>query len=366
MAGPGSGRQLFLDAFRGFALIAMVLNHTARWWLERSMGWTRYHLVYVTMTVAAPIFLFLVGFCLPLSYRASRARGLGYGRVVWRALRRGAGLVVVGWALTFLVFPAEPVFSGGVLQTIGLSIALLTPLVPLGRRPAWRWLGLAAGLAVYATFALAHPALKAWLPRHPVVAEVWFTDFPLWPWFAIVLLGGALGWAWADLGERGGDRTRYVTRMAAAGVLCLAAFLPLELARGDAWRLTSRHDFILNQHWSPGGVTVLWVFGVIFTALPATYYLVELRGLHARWLVVLGRNALTLYVVHQVFVLTIVRQHLGVWFESWWPYVVANAALLALLVGLGRLWPEFKRRATSALRPAALLRAMRTPSGGGP
>ena len=75
MAGPGSGRQLFLDALRGFALIAMVLNHTARWWLERSMGWTRYHLVYVTMAVAAPIFLFLVGFCLPLSYRAAGARG---------------------------------------------------------------------------------------------------------------------------------------------------------------------------------------------------------------------------------------------------------------------------------------------------
>jgi uncharacterized membrane protein len=352
VAAPASGRQLFLDAFRGLALVAMVLNHTGRWWLERPMGWPRYHLVYVTVTVAAPIFLFLVGFCLPLSYRVSAARGLGYGRVVLRALRRGLGLVVAGWALTLLVFPDEPLFEGGVLQTIGLSIVLLTLVLPLGRHPAWRWVGLAAGAAVYATFVLAQPALKAWLPRHPVVAEVWFTDFPLWPWFAIVLVGGVLGWAWAALCERGGDRTRYFTWMAAAGVLCLLAFLPLELARPDAWHFTSRHDLVLNQHWNPGGVTTLWILGVIFTGLPATFYVVEVRGNGARWLVLLGQQALVLYFVHQVIVLTILRQRLGVLFTSWWLYALANALLVAALVPLARLWPEVKRRDWRSLASA--------------
>lgn len=359
MAAPASGRQLFLDAARGGALVAMVLNHTARWWLERAMGWPRYHLVYVTVTIAAPIFLFLVGFCLPLSYLSSTARGLGYGRVVLRAARRAAELVVAGWALTLLVFPDEPLFEGGVLQTIGLSIILLTLLLPLGRRAGWRWLGFAAGLAVYAAFAIAQPALKAWLPRHPVITEVWFTDFPLWPWFAIVLVGGALGWAWADLCGRGGDRTRYFTRMAAAGVLCLVTFLPLELARPDAWHFTSRHDLVLNHHWNPGGVTTLWILGVIFTALPATFYLMEVRGLGARWLVTLGQNALVLYFVHQILVFTLLRQQFGVRFESWWAYVLANALLIAALVPLARVWPEAKRRFRALARPDAV--ALTTP-----
>src|SRR3989441_6275634 len=60
-------RLAFLDVFRGFALIVMVLNHTGRWWIAREMGWWRYWIVYGTVTVAAPIFLFLVGFVLPLS-----------------------------------------------------------------------------------------------------------------------------------------------------------------------------------------------------------------------------------------------------------------------------------------------------------
>lgn len=351
MTTPASGRQLFLDAARGVALIAMVLNHTARWWLERPMGWPRYHLAYVTVTVAAPIFLFLVGFCLPLSYRASAARGLGYGRVVRRAARRAAELVVAGWALTLLVFPDEPLFEGGVLQTIGLSILLLTPLLPLIRRPAGRWLALVAAAAIYGGFVLAHPWLRAWLPRHPVVAEVWFSDFPLWPWFAIVLVGAALGWAWADVGARGGDGRRYFTRMAAAGVACFAAFLPLELGLGGAWRFTSRHDLVLNQYWSPGGVTVLWILGVIFTALPVTFYVMTVRGVGARWLVTLGQQALVLYFVHQILVLTLLRQRAGVRFESWWAYALANALLVAALVPLARLWPEAKRRARALRRP---------------
>src|SRR3989441_12847270 len=48
-------------------LFRSVLNHTGRWWIAREMGWWRYWIVYGTVTVAAPIFLFLVGLVLPLS-----------------------------------------------------------------------------------------------------------------------------------------------------------------------------------------------------------------------------------------------------------------------------------------------------------
>src|SRR5436189_549223 len=132
VATPASGRQLFLDGFRGLALIFMVLNHTGRWWLERPMGWPRYHLVYLTVTLAAPIFLFLAGFCMPLSFLNSTVtRGERYMSVAWKYARRGAQLVVAGWFLNLLVFPDEPLFAGGVLQTIGLSIIGLTALPPV-------------------------------------------------------------------------------------------------------------------------------------------------------------------------------------------------------------------------------------------
>src|SRR5688572_21309710 len=52
-----TARLAFLDVLRGVALIVMVLNHTARWWIDRQMGWPRYWLVYGTVTVAARRFL---------------------------------------------------------------------------------------------------------------------------------------------------------------------------------------------------------------------------------------------------------------------------------------------------------------------
>jgi uncharacterized membrane protein len=367
VASPAPGRQLFLDGLRGFALVAMVFNHTGRWWLERAMGWPRYHLVYLTVTLAAPIFLFLVGFCLPLSYLNSTVtRGEPYASVAWKYVRRGARIVLAGWLLTLLVFPDEPLFGGGVLQTIGLSIIGLTPVLPLLRRPLARWLLAALALAIYATFSLSHAGLKGWLPGHPVIAEVWFSDFPLWPWFSLPLGGVVLGWVWADGQRRGADSRAFFSLMLAAGTACLAAFLPLEFWLGSApQHFSSRRDLVLHGYWNPGPVTGLWILGIVFTLLPATFYLMEVRRVRAPWLVTFGQRALMLYFVHQIIVLTLARQRLGVVFASWWLYALANVALLALLVGLGRLWPELKRRATSALRPAALLRAMRTPSGGG-
>lgn len=354
MASPASGRLLFLDGLRGLALVFMVLNHTGRYWIERPMGWPRYHLVYLTVPLAAPIFLFLVGFCLPLSYlNATVKRGERYVSVAWKYIRRGARLVLAGWLLTLLVFPDEPLFGGGVLQTIGLSIIGLTPVLPLLHRRTLRWLFLVLALAIYASFNLTHPVLRAWLRGHPVITDVWFTDFPLWPWFAFPLLGAALGWVWTEIHRRGEDDRRYFTVMSLAGALCFAAFLALELTIGSTPHFHSGRDLVLNRHWNPGAVTCLWILGVIFTLLPVTYYLMQVKQVRAPWLVIFGQNALMLYFVHQIIVITLLRQRLGLLFHSWWLYALANVALLALLVGLGWLWPEIKRRARRLLTQRA-------------
>jgi len=354
VATPASGRQLFLDGLRGLALIFMVLNHTGRWWIERPMGWPRYHLVYLTVTLAAPIFLFLAGFCMPLSFLNSTVtRGERYAAVAWKYVRRGAQLVVAGWFLNLLVFPDEPLFAGGVLQTIGLSIIGLTALLPVMVSRVARWVLLAAALGIYTSFALAHPFLRTWVKAHPGLADVWLYDFPLWPWFAFALLGGVLGWVWTEGQRRGDDDRRYFEVMSLVGVLCLAAFLGLEVTIGTTPHFFSGRDLVLNQHWNPGAVTCLWILGILFSLLPATYYLMKVRRVQVPWLVVLGQNALMLYFVHQVIVLTFLRQRFGVLFHSWWPYVLANALLIAALVVLARAWPPFKRRALALVRSSA-------------
>src|SRR3989449_2629642 len=206
-------RLAFLDVFRGFALIVMVLNHTGRWWIAREMGWWRYWIVYGTVTVAAPIFLFLVGFVLPLSLHRHAGDIVTPSRL-WNYWRRGATIVAAGLLLNVIVFgsihlrslsPEDSPLAGGGLQNIRVSIILLTPTAaPLrgGGGPAAL---LGAAPLGYLGFLVAYEPLKTWLPSHPLIALTLFLDYPPWPWICLVLVGLVLGWWWRGVAARGPD-----------------------------------------------------------------------------------------------------------------------------------------------------------------
>jgi uncharacterized membrane protein len=333
-------RLRFLDVVRGLAIVAMVINHTARYWIEGRMTWPRYHLIYLSLTLAAPMFLFLVGFGLALARRRS-------GRGFPTTLRRATMIIVGGYALNVVVFPNEPAWVGGVLQMIGLSIIGLAPLVRFASSSRVRAALLGVAIAMYVAFSLSHPAVEAWIAHHPLIGQIFFFDFPLWPWISLPLVGLVLGSVFVQRRQESARAvSRYMLAMTGAGVVCLFAFFALDWWFGTPLRFGLRRDFILNHHWVPRGFALLWVFGTIFLELAATYWLVERLQVPAGWFVSLGRTAFMLYFAHQVVVVTIVKRLLGVSFPSWWSFSLANALLLVGLVYLGEGWLALKRRLT--------------------
>jgi uncharacterized membrane protein len=349
-------RLQFLDAVRGFALVLMIVNHTGRWWQDGTMGWPRYNLIYTSMAVGAPLFLFLVGFCLPLSYarRAAAGGGASMDRgVAARFLQRGARLVLASWLLNFLVFRDEPFWEGGVLQTIGLGIIFGFPPMRLLHRRVARYALLAVAIGLYVLFSVSFSALVSWLPAHPVIARTLFFEFPPWPWISLVWVGLVLGWAWAHQ-ETAQRRARYLWLMSGAGVALLLAFAAWDAAHGTPAHLSLafKRDFILNNHWTPRGVTNLLGFGAVFCALGLAYYLVEVRRLPAGWLVILGRTSLMLYFLHHFIVFSLASEWLGWKLNDWWQYSLANAVLMVLLVFVGKLWLGIRGAASRRLQPA--------------
>ena len=339
---PASKRLVFLDALRGFALIMMVLNHTARWWQDRSMGWPWYYSIYITMAVAAPTFLFLVGFCLPLSL--SRTRG-GFDEVLptlSKYAKRGGRIILAGLLLNLLVFPEDPFWGNGVLQTIGLGIIVAAPAGLFLRSPAVRYVVFALAALLYLSFGWSYGYLTNWVTAHPASSRVLFFEFPPWPWVALVLFGLVPGQLWVEQRDSK-SRRRYMVAMAAAGVLCMAWLFAYDWWAHTAYRFQFKRDFILNNHWTPRGPTSVWVIGMTFSLMALFYYLGEVRRLRMTWLVTLGQTALMLYFVHQLIVLTLVNQRLHLRFNNWWHYGFANLVLLIVLLGLGRLWLEIKR-----------------------
>src|SRR5690242_19647735 len=210
----------------------MVVNHTARAWIGGHMTWSRYALIYVTLSTAAPMFLFLVGFCLPLALRPGEGDRLG--RLARHFVPRGARIVVGGLLLNVLVFPDEPVMSGGVLQTIGLAIIVMVPALWLARWPAGRWALLAVAALGYVTFVAAVPALERFVTRHSRLGLVFFYDFPPWPWLSIVLIGLVLGWIWLRTHEQSPEAGARLIGIGAA----LGAAMVLAFFLYDAWAAT--------------------------------------------------------------------------------------------------------------------------------
>jgi hypothetical protein len=340
-------RLVYLDAVRGVALMLMVVNHTARYWIGPGMGSTRYHLIYVTTSVAGPIFLFLVGFVLPMSFDAAKRPGLKY-------VRRALGMVAAGYALNALVFPQESWVVSNVLHTIGLAILFATPLLYVLHRPEVRYVIVALAIVLYATFTRLFAALTGWVERHPTLAAVWFYDFPLWPWMSLVLVGLVLGWGVRTRTDEH-QRARYFAVLASAGVACVAVAVAWELSMRGRPLLGFTRDYILNNHWIPSGATAVGVLGLIFIGLGIMYYIMTVRHHRLRALVIAGQSAFLLYFLHHFVVVSLVQRGLGIEMHSWSVYWLANALLMGTLIALAAGWLGVKRgrRSTSAVDVSA-------------
>jgi uncharacterized membrane protein len=357
-AGPSArigGRLHFLDGLRGVALILMVVNHTSRDWMDVQMGWARYHLVYGSLILPASIFLFLVGFCLPISYH-HRAHSEGFIGDFRRYFRRGIGIVAAGYLLNLIMLPPSPVppeerlWHGGVLQTIGLSIILLGPLVPVLRRRWTRWALPAIAVLIYLSYWWSHASLVRWCEAHPIPCTVAFGDFPPWPWIAPALIGLALGWVWLETRARGpAPEARYFGTAAIVGLVFLAAYGFHEWRIPTVPRFGFNRDlgFGLNHYWTPRGVTTFLIIAGVAWLLALCYWLMEVRRWELPWLVTLGQTALVLYFAHQVIEETLIHRALGIRFNNWITYWPATIALIVLCVYMGRAWravkPRFRR-----------------------
>ena len=137
-------RDVSLDAFRGFTIAAMILVNNPGDWahvydpLEHAPwhGWT------FTDTIF-PFFLFICGVSMALSIDRRAREGADRRKLVLDLVRRGAVVFAIGFALNLVpAYDFSTVRIPGVLQRIGLCIALAAPLVV-----HLRWRGIAAAIA---------------------------------------------------------------------------------------------------------------------------------------------------------------------------------------------------------------------------
>ena len=125
---PSAGRLAALDLFRGATVAAMLfVNNPGSWaFILPPFDHAEWHGCTPTDLVF-PFFLFIVGTASVLSLGKRAAQGAVRPQLARHAVRRGATIVLVGWALAWFPFTLERLLRlriPGVLPRIGVVYAL--------------------------------------------------------------------------------------------------------------------------------------------------------------------------------------------------------------------------------------------------
>jgi uncharacterized membrane protein len=301
--------------------------------------------------LTAPVFFILSG----VSFTLSSVRGWDdYVQPSWKLLRRlgrFAFFVLLGYAMHLPALRPRDFqhvdaagwqgwFQVDVLECIGVTLIALQVLVLLTRTPERfaQWsLGLSGGVI------LLTPLIWAvdWARHLPMSIASYLSAhtgslFPLFPWSAYVLFGGAVGYAlrcWSS------DRWKPIQVLTAAGLAMIV--LGASLSR-PVTALYANLDF-----WRASPNVFLIRAGCVFVLLSFLTYLTQRLTLPQGALRALAAESLTIYFVHVCILYGSIwnpglRQAIGSTLTPL-PTLGWIVALVLSMMSLGWVWNRIKR-----------------------
>ena len=306
VAPPGQ-RLVSLDVFRGLTMASMVIvNNPGDW---GTVYWPLLHAEWHGCTptdLIFPFFLFIVGVSITLSKKSA-----GWGTILWRAaLICALGLFLAGYPRFDLSRWRIP----GVLQRIALCY-LVAAMVYRATISDRRRQALIIGVLA-AVLALGYWAVMMLVPAPGGLAGDLSPEGNLGAWLDRALLGGHL-WRprWDPEGLLSTVPAISTTLLGILAGMCLTSeWTPTRKAATLAWTGLLAVAIGLMWHLAFPINKALWTSSyVAFTAgcaallLAACYWAIDIRGWR-RWttpLVILGVNAITLFVASGLLVKTL-------------------------------------------------------------
>jgi acyltransferase len=299
-------RVHFLDLFRGFAVIVMVLGHSIDAVLSADARTTELFRLYDAVRgFTAPVFLFVSGLAFTIATERRWNEYHAFGSTSVKRVGRLLLLIAIGYALhipffslTKLLYEITPADRAGfvqvdVLHCLAVSLLILQGIVMLSRTPrmfAWVAAGTGAAAVLFApviwevNFApLVSPILSPYLNQQQL------SIFPLFPFSAFLIAGAVTGHLF--LAARAQGREHELFDWVLASSLLAAAFglffdvLPVQVF--------PHHDF-----WKASPNFFLIRLGIVLLLTYAFASLRRMPPLMARHMVTLGQASLLVYVVH--------------------------------------------------------------------
>jgi predicted acyltransferase len=315
----GSGRIRSIDAYRGLAVIAMVIGNfliPVAWVPE----WLK-HVPDIGFTIAdviAPMFLF----ALALNFRASlerRAQAVGLAAALGDKAKRYAALIGIGAVISFgqaLILPGQAP-KWGVLEALGAAGLLCLPLARLGR--------IARAVAALLLLAAYQFVLNMFLLDR-VLADSHGGLFGSVAWAALLLLSTAVG----EGADGRGKWKALLSGLALAGAGTGLHFAGAAMGLGDALAISKNRVSASYVLLTAGICVVLYVLFV---------WLFDERGLRAPSLEGVGKNPITLYLLHFLLMAFVAIPAAPGWFRQAPPWLTLAqlAVYVGIILGVARL-----------------------------
>lgn len=336
-----SERLVELDAAKFIAMLLMMVGHVLDALVRPDQldvtqaPWSYWHW---WRGITAPIFLTISGilFSLTLS-RNEHGRVEGY--ILRRRIFRAVQLAAIGY---LLVFPVQHIYElpfvddaswhifcqVNILQLVAAGLASLVGLALLFPQPQhFRHAVLIVGITVSLLTPLVHSV--EWYAHLPALLAAYLSYeggslFPIFPFAAYMLIGAWIGASIATLPTQRTDWLRRFSLEVGIPLVIVGGFMGWIIPSSDIYRYTPAGVAIRE------GVAIMFI-GMVSIALPLFRSIQSL-------LILLGKQALSVYVLHLVFLFG------TPWFNSigrWYPKalsldegLVAAGAIVILTTGV--------------------------------
>jgi hypothetical protein len=333
----------FLDWMRGLAAAIMLQGHTYHSFSRpEQRELSPYVLSQFFGGFAPALFLFLTGVTYAFILESAERRGKTRGERWLVALGRVRYFFLIAflfriqlWVFAWGQSSWTDIFKVDVLNLMGLTVLLLSPLavIPAGERVRWAVL---AGLVFSCGAPLVSALDLGWM--HPFVRHYFVPDynyFALFPWGSFIAFGMAAGSLLKLTRPEHLDRALQWSAITGFAVVLAAQFftsIPYSVYP------------VKTELWLNGPGLIFIKTGVVLIVAALAYLWQErLWGASWSWLRQLGTTSLLVYWVH---IEIVYGRWLGAWKERLDPYQcgLAAACVILLMLGLSVLKTRLKDR----------------------
>lgn len=354
----------FVDQFRGFIVILMLLDHSSYYlnaiWKYLDpfdplfSSWGQFILRYSSYLCASG-FLIMNGAMVWDTFQKRRKNGVPDSEIRWFLIKRSLFLVLLQmtWVnSSWSGFERFDPFHLGIISTIGMSMILLTFIMQ------FKWqLRLSIGIVLL----LIHPFLlqiqynpdSTWqmVVMQTFVTAGDFNKYPVIPWFASAVLGSVIAPGWLEAWKTDKEKILYSLGIALFAFL-IAFGIRMFRGYGNIFPFSEfgSYSFFLDQKYPPSLYFSLWFFASVVTGVAFFIALYKYMPVFFDLIGIVGKVPLFFYCIH-IALLGIFSKRINLFYRigDLADTLIGAAILLTVMLLLSAWFWKVKQKSSNVL-----------------